>query len=208
MRASAPLLIASHLAVAGGVYAAIDKRPVDTEVQHEGYFSVTTSHILAATVASLREEAKLEVFSFKSSPQVVTDRTRFYLFGIHQRLVVPATINFYLPLSDLSVADASYDERAKIVTIKLPRLTIGDVAFEPEKATTINGGLLSFSETEVEEIRKLNYAQARRAVVAQAQQAGFINIAKRQAIATVEQYFSIPLRIAGLPNVKVIATFK
>ena len=40
MRVSAPALIVSHLAVAGGVYAFTDRRPVDTEVRHTGYFTV------------------------------------------------------------------------------------------------------------------------------------------------------------------------
>ena len=204
----APVLIATHLGAAALGWAFTDKRPVDMEVKHEGYFSATTSHILAATIESLREEAKLQVYSFKGSPQVVTDRTRFYFFGAHQQLIVPATVNYYLDLSLLSLADTSYDERAKLVTVKLPQLTIGDVGFEPEKATTINGGLLSFSEEQVETLRKVNYAQARRAVVAQAQQAGIVNAAKRQAITDVENYFSIPLRISGRPDVKVVATFQ
>lgn len=208
MRASVPALIVSHLAVAGGVYALTPRDPVDTEVKHTGYFTVETTKVLATTVESLREENKLLVFSFKSAPAVVADRTRFYLFGVHQRLIVPATVNYYLPLSELTLADVRFDERAKLVTVRLPRLVVGDVAFQPEKATTVNGGILSFSEDAVEEVRKLNYAQARRAVVAQAQQPGLLNTAKRQAISDVENYFAIPLRIAGHPDVKVVAEFE
>ncbi len=207
MREAIPALIVTHLGAMALGWAVADKRPVDTVVKQEGYFSDTTTHILSATIESLREEAKLQVYSFKGSPQVVTDRTRFYFFGAHQQLIVPATVNYYLDLSRLSLADTRYDERAKLVRIKMPKLTIGDVAFEPEKATTINGGLLSFSEEQVEELRKANYAQARRAVTAQAQQAGIVNAARRQAITDVEQYFSIPLRIAGQPDVRVVATF-
>lgn len=59
-----------------------------------------------------------------------------------------------------------------------------------------------------EELRKANYATARKAMVAQAQQAGLVNAAKRQAVANVQTYFEIPLRIAGLPDVKVAAAFE
>lgn len=208
VRPSFQALIVSHLAVAGGVYAFTPRYPVDTEVKHTGYFTVETTKVLATTVESLREENKLLVFSFKSAPEVVADRTRFYLFGVHQRLIVPAVVNYYLPLSDLTLADVRFDERAKLVTVRLPRLVIGDVAFQPENATTINGGLLSFSEAAVEDMRKLNYAQARRAVLAQAQQPGFLNTARKQAVADVQQYFEIPLRIAGQPDVKVVAAFR
>jgi hypothetical protein len=44
-------------------------------------------------------------------------------------------------------------------------------------------------------------------MVAQAQQPGLLDAAKRQARTSVENYFAIPLRIAGLPDVKVAATF-
>jgi hypothetical protein len=67
--------------------------------------------------------------------------------------------------------------------------------------------VLTFSDEQVEALRKANYANARRAMVAQAQQPGLVNAAKRQAKANVENYFAIPLRIAGMPDVKVAATF-
>ena len=118
---------------------------------------------------------------------------------------MPAVVNYYVDLSQLSLADVSYNKAAKIVTVRLPRVTLGDIAFQPENATTINGGLLTWDDDQVEAMRKLNYRSARRAMVAQAQQPGLLNAAKRQAKANVTAYFEIPLRIAGQPNVKVVA---
>ncbi len=92
--------------------------------------------------------------------------------------------------------------------MRLPRLILGDIAFEPENATTINGGVLTFSDDEVEALRKANYRNARRTMIAQAQQPGLLNAAKRQARTNIETYFAVPLRVAGLPDVKVAATFK
>ncbi|MHC9420575.1 DUF4230 domain-containing protein [Sphingomonas citri] len=208
MSKALPALLVTHVGAAALGWVIADKLPVDTIVKHEGFFgATTTTRILATTIESLREEAKLQVYSFKGSPQVATDRTRFYFLGAHQLLIVPATVNYYLDLSGLSLADMRYDDGAKLVRVRLPSLTTGDVAFEPEKATTITNGVLSFSDAQVEELRKVNYGQARRAVIAQAQQAGIVNAAKRQAIIDVERYFSIPLRVAGHPDVKVVATF-
>ncbi|QYE35128.1 hypothetical protein KZX46_20850 [Polymorphobacter sp. PAMC 29334] len=67
---------------------------------------------------------------------------------------------------------------------------------------------MSWNESQIEALRKINYANARRAMAAQAQQPGLLNAAKRQATNDVAALFQIPLRVAGLPNVKVIATFK
>ena len=201
------LLAATHVAALGVGYVVAPKQPIDSEVKHTGLFTVDTTKVLATTVESLREENKLLVFSYKGTAKVQAERTFLWLFGGEQELSVPAVVTYYLDLSDLSLADVHYVEKAKLVTVKLPKVTMGDIAFQPENATTINGGVLTFSDEQVEALRKMNYAKARRAMVAQAQQPSLLNAAKRQAKANVESYFAIPLRIAGMPDVKVAATF-
>ncbi len=202
------LLIVSHLALAGGVYALTDRRPVDTEVKHTGFFTVETTKVLATTVESLRDENRLLVFSYKGNARVSAERTRFWLLSGTQELNVPAVVNYYLDLSSLTLADVNYNDMAKIVTVRLPAITVGDIVFQPENASTVNGGVLTFGEGTVEALRRLNYKSARRAMVAQAQQPGLLNEARRRAEQNVKDYFEIPLRIAGRPDVKVVATFR
>ncbi|GAA0728998.1 DUF4230 domain-containing protein [Sphingomonas japonica] len=201
-------MILTHLGAVGVGFAAADKRPVDTEVENTGFFQVDTTKVLATTVESLREENKLLVFSYKGTASVRTDRTMLWVFGGRQELIVPAAASYFLDLSDLTLADVSYNDAAKVVTVRLPKITLGDIAFQPEAATTINGGILSWDDDQVEALRKLNYRSARRAMVAQAQQPGLLNAAKRQAVRNVSSYFEIPLRMAGRPDVKVVATFR
>ncbi len=208
MRVSTPALIATHLGAVAVGWAVTDKRPVDEQVKHTGFFQIDTTKVLATTVESLRDENRLLVFSYKGDARVRTERTKWWLFGGRQELSVPAVVNYYVDLSDLTLADVSFNETAKLVTVRLPKLTIGDVAFQLENSTTINGGLLTWDDDQVEAMRKLNYVSARRAMVAQAQQTGLINAARRRAIENVSNYFEIPLRIAGRPDVKVIATFR
>ena len=207
-RAAVGLLAITHAVAFGGGYLLAPKVLFDEEVKHEGFFQIDTTKILSTTVESLREENRLLIYSYKGGAKVQAERTRFWLFGGRQELNVPAVVNYYLNLSDLSLADVSYNDTAKVVTVRLPKVTIGDIAFQPERATTINGGVLTFSEEQTEALRKLNYKNARRAMVAQAQQPGLLNAARKQAIGNVEKYFEIPLRIAGRPDVKVVATFR
>ncbi|WP_294210560.1 DUF4230 domain-containing protein [uncultured Sphingomonas sp.] len=197
----------SHLAVAGGVYAFTERRPVDTEAKHTGFFTVETTKVLATTVESLRDENQLLVFSYKGNARVSAERTRFWLLSGTQELNVPAVVNYYCDLSGLTLADVRYNDTAKIVTVRLPAITVGDIVFQPENASTVNGGVLTYGEGTVEALRKLNYKNARRAMVAQAQQPGLLNEALRRAKQNVQAYFEIPLRIAGRPDVKVVATF-
>lgn len=197
------------LIIAFGVgYWAAPKEMLDEEVTHSGFFRTDMSKVLSVTVESLREESKLQVFSYKGLARVQTDRTDFWIFEGRQQLIVPGVVTYHIDLSKLTLANVSYDELAKLVTVKLPPLELSDVAFQPENATTLNGGLLTFSEAQVEALRKTNYLNARRAMIKQAQGKSLIDMAKRRAREDITTYFEIPLRIAGQPDVKVIAAFQ
>jgi hypothetical protein len=202
------LLALSHIATFGVGYAIAPKQPLDVVVKSTGLGSIDTTKVLATTVESLRTENKLLVFSYKGSAIVSTERTKWWIFGGTQKLIVPAVVNYYLDLSNLTLDDVEFNEKAKIVTVKLPSLTLGTIAFQPENATKINDGLITWSQAQVDELEKLNYAQARRAMVAQAQQPALVNAARLQAQNNVTSYFEIPLRIVGQPDVKVLAKFK
>jgi len=200
-------LLLLPIATFGLGYWVAPKEQLDREVEQSGFMQVDTKQVLATTVESLRQENKMLVFSYKGMAQVSVKRTKLWVFGGTQQLSVPAVVNYYIDLQDLTLADVAFDEKSKIVRVKLPKVTLGDIAFQPEKATTINGGLLTWSQAQVDELQKLNYASARRAMTAQAQGEGMVTAARRRAIINVQSYFAIPLRIVGKPDVMVIATF-
>ena len=202
------ILMGSSLAAFGIGYIVAPTDQLDTEVTDSGLVSTTTTQVLSATVQSLRKENKLQVFNFKGAAKVSTGTDGLLFFNGAQELNVPAVVNYYLDLNELTLADVTFDEKAKLVRVLLPKLQIGDIAFQPEKATTLNGGLLTFGDGYVEAFRKQNYASARKAMVAQAQGKDIVAEAKEQAVEAVTSYFEIPLRIAGQPDVKVVATFK
>ena len=205
---SLPLLMGSSLAAFGIGYIVAPTEQLDTEVTDSGILSTTTTQVLSVTVQSLRKENKLQVFTYKGAAKVSTGTDGPLFFNGAQELNVPAVVNYHLDLNELTLADVTFDEKAKLVRVLLPKLQIGDIAFQPEKATTLNGGLLTFGDGYVEAFRKQNYASARKAMVAQAQGKDIVAEAKEQAQEAVTNYFEIPLRIAGQPDVKVVATFK
>lgn len=195
------------IATFGLGYWVAPKDQLDHEVQEDGYFHVKETEVLSATVESLRAENKLVVWSYQGTAKVRARDTDWWIFESEQELIVPATVDYRLNLADLTLADVDYDEKAKLVRVKLPKLLLSDVAFSPERATTINGGILTMSDAKVQALNKRAYATARRAITAQAQQRAMVDVAKGKARQNVEEYFSIPLRIAGHPDVKVVATF-
>lgn len=200
-------LIGIPLAAFGLGYWIAPKEQLDTVVEHTGFLQTDTKRVLSATVESLRSENKMLVLSYKGTVRVKVERTKWIIFGGSQELIVPGVVNYYLDLSRLSLADVTFDEKAKLVRVKLPPVVMGDIAYQPEQATTINGGVLTFSQAQVDELLKANYASARRAMTAQAQGPGFVDAARRQSIANVQSYFEVPLRIVGQPDVKVAVTF-
>lgn len=206
-RVSLKALAICTVAAFGGGYLVAPKEQLDKVVESRGFFSTTTSQVLSATVESLRKENKLLVFSFKGTSKVRATTDGFLFFNGEQELLVPGVVNYYLDLSKLSLDQVEFDEQAKVVKVKLPKLEIGDIAFQPEQATTVNGGLLTFSDKQIEALNKVNYRTARRAMIAQAQGKGLVDMAKAQARENIATYFEIPLRMAGQPDVKVVASF-
>lgn len=200
-------LLLLPVATFGLGYYVAPKEQLDEQVEQSGLLQVDTKNVLATTVESLREENKMLVFSYKATAKVSIKRTKFWIVDGRQVLIVPAVVNYYIDMSDLTLANVVYDERAKLVRVKLPRVTIGDIAFQPEQAESLNRGALTWSQAQVDELQKLNYASARRAVTGQAQGKAFLAAAQRRAIANVQSYFEIPLRIVGHPDVKVVASF-
>lgn len=205
MTQSWKLLAATHVLAAGAGYALAPRELLETNVVHNGFFETDTKRVLAAAVASLRAENKLMAYSYKGFAEVSVERDGFLFLNGRQDLIVPAAVSYFVDLSKLT---AGYDETARIVTIHLPPLTMGDVVFEPEGARTANGGLLTFDQEEVDELSRLNYASARRAFVKQAQGRTIVEAAQKNAKANIESALQLPLRIVGRPDVKVVARFR
>lgn len=200
------LLLACAVTFGVGYWIA-PREMLDEQVEYDGLFRTDTSKVLSTTVESRRQENKLLVFTYKGGARVWAERTRWVVLHGRQELYVPAVVSYHVDLSKLSMEQVKLSGDRKTVTVKLPPLQVGEVAFQPENATTLNGGLLTFDQAEIDDLNRLNYTTARKTMVKQAQQSSLIDMAKRRARENIQSYFEIPLRIAGQPDVKVIATF-
>ena len=201
------LLAGTHLAAGVAGFAMAPRELLETEVKHTGFFTTDTRRVLSAAVESLRSENKLLVYSYKGSAGVSVERDGLLFLDGRLDLIVPAQVGYFVDMSGLRLEDVTYDDGAKVVTARLPPLVMGDVAFEPEGARTHNGGLLTFDQGEADELGRLNYAAARRAFVKSAQSPTLVDAAEREARRKVERLLEMPLRAAGLPQVRVSATF-
>ena len=201
------LLALTHLLAAGAGFAVAPRELLETEVVHNGFFETDTKRVLAAAVESLRSENRLLVYSCKGFAAVSVERDGFLFLDGRQELIVPAAVSYHVDLSELTAEDVVFDEVARVITVNLRPLVMGDVAFEPEGARTSNGGLLTFDQDEVDELSRLNYASARKAFVKQAQGRAIVQAAEREAKASIQSVLALPLRIIGRRDITVVARF-
>lgn len=189
-------------------YKTAPREILDTNVKSAGFLSRETTRVLSATVESLRSENQLVVYRFSGEVRVSIEKTALAgLLNGQQELYVPATVVYYLDMKDLNEEDVTYDERSKLVLVKLPALKLDDVAFQPERSRQINNGLMTLSAEVVSELERKNYSQARNTFIKMAQQPSIMENARRQAEVSVKSYFEVPLRVVGNPDVKVRAYF-
>lgn len=203
------LLAGTHLAAGLAGFALAEGEPLDHEVEHTGLFSADTKRTLAAAVLSLRDEHKLLVWTYRGAAHVSVERSELAgLLEGTQELTVPATVGYYLDLSDFGAEHVDWDEAAGVLMVRLPPLQMGEVALEPEAAVVRNGGLLTYSDRQVQELAKIGFRRARSTFIGQAQQASLVEAARRRARESVEMHFQVPLLATGHAGARVVATFE
>ena len=199
----------THLtAAAVGYHMAPSNEILDHTVRQSGAFNVDADQVLSATVLSLRNENKLMVRTFLGEADVTVGRSAFWILHGSRQLKVRASVPYYLDLSELTDDRVHYDKIAKLVTVRLPELELGDVSFFAENASETVSGVLTYNQETVDDLSRQAYRLARKTFVAQSQQASLVQAAQREAETNVRSYFEIPLRAVGRSDIKVVVTFK
>ena len=154
--------------VTGGYYVGYDaaqRESSDTQVRSLGVFSQQTERVLAATVTNLQAENRLVVYQYTGDVRVAAEKSDLGgLLKTSQELTVPATVSYFVDMSRLRPEHVSFDKETQTVRVKLPPLMIGDPAFQPERARAANGGLLTLNADVVQDLNRVNYRSARRAL--------------------------------------------
>lgn len=201
------LLAATHLAAGFTGFAIAPRELLESDIKSAGIFTTDTRRVLAATVLSLRSESKLLVFSYHGSAAVSVERTKLWVLTGRQDLIVPAEVGYYVDLSQLDERDVAFDPKTNVVTVQLPPLVLGEISFQPEAARTLNGGLLTFDQNQVDEIARAAWLLARQTFMKNAQGATLRAAARDAGAHAIAAAFAVPLRALGRPEVRVQAQF-
>lgn len=187
-------------------YQTAPREILDSTVEHVGFLTVDTKKVLSATIESLKSESRLVSYSYVGTQNVLIDRSYWYLFNGQQQLIVPATVSYFIDLAKLNESSATYDESTNTVMVTLPKLML-TVEFDPRRATIINSGMPTLSDSVVQALTKLNYDTARKSAIKQGQQAALVQSARDRTKENIERLFRVPLQAAGKAGVKVVVSF-
>lgn len=179
---------------------------LDSTVEHVGFLEVDTRRVLSATIESLKTESRLVSYSYVGTQNVEINRSHWYLFNGQQQLIVPATVSYFIDLAQFNESNVIFDEPTKTVKVTLPKLMLR-VDFDPRQATTINGGMLTLSDSVVQTLTKLNYETARKSAIKQGQQAALVEAASNKTKQNIERLIRISLQAVGQSNIKILVSF-
>lgn len=180
------------------------KLAAETSLPYGGVFKASVSNVVSQTVKSLQAENKMIVFRYTGDVHTQSVDKYWPSLTAKQTLIVPATAIYFIDMSKFGPSSVRYSESSKIVDVQLPKLMIGDIGLKPEDAIEINDGILTLHSKVASDLSKENYTRARAAVIEQARDPEFVQLAKSQAINNFKSLFEVPLRAVGIHDVEVM----
>jgi hypothetical protein len=164
--------------------------------------------IASASLQSVREQARLTPFAARFVAVVTSTQSRFGL-SAKRTLIMPGTVRYEVDLARLSERDMRWDESSKTLAISLPPLEISSPEIDLNEVTEYGGGGILSALTDAEQtLDAVNRRQGQAELAGQAKQAMPMRLARDAARRAVERSFAMPLRAAGIEDVKVEVRFK
>lgn len=123
-----------------------------------------------------------------------------------QAMIVPATVEYRLDLSDMDRANFSWNETSETLLVTLPDLEVSTPNLNEAEARYFTDGLYVSRDASVS-LSRNNSQQAARRARDFARNAEVMNLARDAARTAVSQNLAIPLQVAGFGDVVVDVRF-
>ena len=160
--------------------------------------------IAAASLQSVREQARLTPFAARFVAVVTSRQTRFGL-SAEKTLIMPGMVRYELDLSKLRQQDLKWNDGAKTLSISLPPLEISnpEINLNELKEYGEGGVLMRITDSE-DALDAANRNRGQEELKRQAREPLPMRLARDAAKRAVARSFAMPLRAAGLEaNVEV-----
>ena len=162
--------------------------------------------IAAASLQSMREQAKLTPFVARFVTVVTSTQRRFGLEA-QKTLIMPGTVRYELDLAEIEEDDLEWDPAASTLTVTLPPIEISDPDIDLTQVQEYSGGGVLMALTDAEQTLDMaNRRRGQQSLLQQAKAPAPMRLARNAAKQAVERSFAMPLRAAGI-EARVVAEF-
>ncbi|WP_338241288.1 DUF4230 domain-containing protein [Aurantiacibacter hainanensis] len=124
-----------------------------------------------------------------------------------QAMIVPATVEYRLDLSDMDRGDFAWDEASQRLDVTLPPIEVSTPNLNEAEARYFTDGLYVSRDASVS-LSRNNSQQAMERAVDFASNAEVMGLARTAARRAVQQNLEIPLQVAGFGEVDVNVRFE
>lgn len=161
---------------------------------------------IATGIVSFEKMDKLTVFSAQLAPVVSSNDSRIFgLVNSRQVAVIPARVDYSLDLASVGRNRMNWNADTHTLSVRLPAVTIGKPNLDEAHAQYLREGVWITRDAQ-DKLTRDNTMLAEKQAAASAQQPVLMDLARTAAIEAVQQNLSIPLKVAGYGDVKVLVT--
>ena len=162
--------------------------------------------VAAASLQSVREQARLTPFAARFVAVVTSSQSRFGLRA-EKTLIMPAMVRYEIDLAKLRQRDLAWDRGRKTLTVTMPPIELSNPEVQlTEMREYGGGGVLSALTNAEDRIELANRQRGQEELMRQARQALPMRLARDAARRAVERSFAMPLKAAGI-DAEVVARF-
>ena len=162
--------------------------------------------IAAASLQSVREQARLTPFAARYVA-VVTSRQQRFGLSTQKTLIMPGSVRYELDLAKIQQRDLGWDAAAKRLTVAIAPLEISSPQVELNQIREYGGDGLLASVTNAENaLDEANRRAGQQELIRQARQPLPMKLARDAARRAVERSFAMPMKAAGI-DAEVVVRF-
>lgn len=162
--------------------------------------------IAAASLQSVREQARLTPFAARFVAVVTSTQTRFGL-SARKTLIMPGMVRYEVDLAKLRQRDLAWDAATNTLEVTLPPLEIAgpEIDLRALREYDEGGVLMALTDSE-NRLDAANRQAGQKELVRQAREPLPMRLARDAAKRAVERSFAMPLQAAGI-DAEVVARF-
>jgi len=156
--------------------------------------------IAQASLQSMREQARLSVFSARYVAVVTSTQERLGgIVSARKTLIMPGDVRYELNLANLGQDNVRWDAGSSTLHVTLPPIEVSQPQIDLNAIQEYSGGGLVMRLTDAEQaLDQANRQAGLRSLVEQARQPMPLRLARDSAKRAVARSFALPLRAAGI----------